>query len=202
MPFKAIIFDFGNVLVAWNPYALFQRFFPQGKQAVDDFLEEIHFMEWNLEQDRGRPFADGIAQHSEIFPQYAHILAAYDKHWEDAIVGPIDGSVDILRQLKQAGYRLYGLSNHSAEKLPVTLRKFEFLGWLDDMVISGQVGLLKPDRAIFNLLLDKTGHSPEECIFVDDLVENVAAARQLGMAGIQFQSPQQLERELHEYGIL
>jgi 2-haloacid dehalogenase len=199
---KAIIFDYGNVLLDWDPRRIFQRYFPEDPGDVDTFLSEIRFMDWHKHQDKGRSFAEAIEERSAQFPEYAHILPAYDKHWDDSIAGPIEGTVEILRKLKQAGYPLYGLSNYSAEKFPEVRKKYEFFNWFSDMLISGQVGVIKPDPAIFRLLLAKIGRTPDECIFIDDSGPNINCARALGFITIQFDSPQQLEQKLQELGIL
>jgi 2-haloacid dehalogenase len=199
---QAIIFDFGNVLLNWDPRGPYQRFFPEGPQAVDAFLAEIEFMEWNREQDRGRSFADAVAERSAKFPQYAHIIPAYDTHYEESIVGPIAGTVEILRRLIGDGFALYGLSNYSTEKFQIVHEKYAFFNWFDDILLSGAVGLIKPDPAIFHLLLTKIGRAAEECIFIDDSGPNIVAAQELGFTAIQFHSPEQLEQELHTFGIL
>lgn len=199
---KAIVFDFGNVLLQWQPRGLFQRYFPQGPQAVDDFMQEIGFAEWHLEQDRGRTFAEAIAERTAKFPQYADILAGYDSGYDHAVVGAIPGSVDILQRLKQANYPLYGLSNYPAEKFPLARAKYPFFAWFDEIVISGEVGLVKPDPAIFQLLLAKIKRTADECIFIDDAIANVKSAEQLGFTAIQFYSPEQLEEALNKLGIL
>ncbi len=199
---RAIVFDYGMVLLEWDPRRIFQRAFPAGPQAVEAFLEEIKFMEWHKQQDNGRSFAEAIAEHSAQFPQYAHILPVYDTSWSESVVGPIEGTVKILQRLKRAGYPLYGLSNYPAEKFRLDRARFEFFDWFDDMVISGEVRLSKPDPAIFNLLLNKIGRSAQECIFIDDSTANVISARQLGFGAIQFRSPEQLEEDLQKFGIL
>jgi 2-haloacid dehalogenase len=201
-PTRAIIFDFGNVLLSWDPRRIFQRFFSEGPQTVETFMDEIGFAEWHVEQDRGRPFAEAIAERSAKFPHYAHILADYDTRYEEGVGGPISGTVEILRRLKQAGYPLYGLSNYPTKKFPLARLKYEFFDWFDDILISGEVGLVKPDPAIFHLLLTRIGHAADECIFIDDSGANVTAARELGLTAIQFQSPEQLEQELQKLEIL
>jgi len=199
---KAIIFDFGNVLLRWEPRRLFQRSFPEGPQAVDAFMHEIGFAEWHLEQDRGRPFAEAIAERSAKFPQYAHVFLDYDTYYEDAVAGPIHDTVEILRRLKQAGYPLYGLSNYPTEKFPLARQKYEFMTWFDDILISGAVGLVKPDPAIFRLLLTRIGRTAEACIFIDDSSINIDAAQELGFTAIHFTSPEILEKELNALDIL
>jgi 2-haloacid dehalogenase len=199
---KAIVFDYGMVLLEWDPRRIFQRAFPAGPQAVEAFLDEIRFMEWHKQQDNGRSFAEAIAERSAQFPQYAHILPVYDSAWSESVVGPIDGTVKILRRLKQAGYPLYGLSNYPAEKFRLDRARFEFFDWFDDMVISGEVRLSKPDPAIFHLLLGKIGRPAGECVFIDDSPANIAAAQKLGFAAIQFHSPEALGTELRALGLL
>src|SRR5512138_1512776 len=113
-PIQAIVFDFGGVLLEWNPRHLYRRFFDDPRK-IDDFLAEVHFSEWNEHQDKGRPFAEGVAELSGRFPHYAHLIRAYHEHWEESVPGPIEGSVEILRALKKAGRRVYGLSNWSSE---------------------------------------------------------------------------------------
>ena len=199
--FKAIIFDYGGVLLEWDPYRIFQRFFPDA-QSTRAFMDEIDFAEWNRQQDRGRTFAEAIAERSTRFPQYADILAAYNTYWPDAVVGQIDGTVAILHRLKAAGYPLYGLSNYSAEKFRLDRLRFDYFNLFDDMVISGEVGLLKPEPAIFRLLLQKIGYAPQDCIFIDDIPANVQGAREIGIHAIQFHSPEQLEHDLQGLGVL
>ena len=201
-PIKAIIFDFGGVLLNWDPRNLYQRFFPGQPQAMDDFLAEIDFYEWNDHQDKGRPFAEGIAELSAQFPQHAHLIQAYYDNWEDSITGANSGTVEILQTLKERGYPLFGLSNWSAETYPRARNKYRFFDMLDDIVLSGEVKLNKPDPAIFNLLLNKIGYSAPECVLIDDSQANVEAAKELGFHTVHFKSPEQLRVELQKYRLL
>ena len=193
---KAIVFDFGGVLLQWDPHRLYRRYFDQPQQ-IDEFLAEINFTSWNAEQDRGRPFAEGMAELSDRFPHYAHLIHAYYDHFEDTIVGPISGSVEILRRLKQAGYPVYGLSNWSSETYAQIRPRYDFLGWFDKIVLSGEAGLIKPDPAIFKLLLQRIDHLASECLLIDDSDANIDAAKQLDFITIHFRSPEQLQSELH-----
>jgi 2-haloacid dehalogenase len=201
-PIKAIVFDFGGVLLDWNPRNLYQRFFPDRPQAMEDFLTEIHFPEWNAQQDKGRPFAEGIAELSAQFPQYAYLIQAYYDYWEDSIIGSIPGTVDILCKLKQDGRQLYGLSNWSAETFPRARHAYPFFDWFDDILLSGNVKLNKPDPAIFHLLLNKIGHSAPECLLIDDSQPNIDAAKELGFATVRFTFPEDLQTELQRLDLL
>jgi 2-haloacid dehalogenase len=197
----SIIFDFGGVLLDWNPHNLYRRFF-NTPQEIDQFLMEISFPEWNLQQDKGRPFAQGVAELSEKFPQYSNLIRAYREQWEESIVGPIDGSVAILRRLKNAGFSVYGLSNWSAETFPIAYKKYDFFKLFDGIVISGIVKVAKPDPAIFELILKMINRPSSECLLIDDSALNVTAAQRLGFAAIQFETPEKLELELQKNGII
>jgi len=193
---KAIIFDFGGVVINWDPHRVFDKFFDHNKQAADDFMAEIGFHEWNLKQDEGTPFNQAVMDLSARFPQYANIIHSYDTDWEDSITGIIPETVDLLRRLKGAGYRLYGLTNWNYEKFSLVRHKFEFFNLFEEIVVSGEVKLVKPDPAIYNLLLGKINLTPMECVMVDDSATNVEASRKMGFPAIHFTSPTQLETEL------
>jgi 2-haloacid dehalogenase len=201
-PIKAIIFDFGNVLLEWDPRNVYKRFFPDDPEGMEQFLKEINFMDWNLQQDKGRPFKEGVALLSEKFPHHSHLIQAYHDHWIDSVGESIIGTVEILKQLKQAGYPLYGLSNWSAETFPYAREKYDFFDLLDGMVISGEVGHVKPDPEIFQILLDKIGRPTQECLLIDDSLTNIDQAKTMGFAVIHFQTPEQLKESLRELKIL
>ncbi len=122
----AIVFDFGGVLVDWNSHYLYRKLLNGDDAAIDRFLTEIGFTEWNLHQDKGRSFADGVAVLSAQFPQYADLIRAYDERWQESLSGPIAGTVEILRSLKEAHYPLYGLSNWALEKFNLVRHQYEF----------------------------------------------------------------------------
>jgi 2-haloacid dehalogenase len=199
---NAIIFDFGNVLLAWDPRYVYKRFFPDDPEAIERFLEEVRFMDWNLLQDKGRPFVEGVAILSQQFPQYARLIQAYHDHWVDSLGESIAGTVDIMTKLKKAGYPIYGLSNWSAETFPLARNKHDFFDLLDDFVISGEVGYAKPDPRIFQILLDRIGKPSSECLFIDDALPNIHQAQKLGFQTVHFLSPEQLEAALGELEIL
>ncbi len=197
MTVKAVIFDLGGVLLDWNPLALYQKHFPHlSVEEIRAFFAEVNFTAWNLEQDRGRPFDEGVAELSARFPHRAALIRAYHQHWPDCIGGQIDGTVRILEQLRGNGLKRIGLTNFSSEKLALTRPKFPFFRSFDDIVVSSEVKLVKPDPAIYHLTLRRIGCRAEECIFIDDSLPNVETARQLGFHAIHFQSPEQLQAEL------
>jgi len=199
---KAIIFDYGNVLLEWNPRYVYQRYFPNDPEGMEDFLKEIDFMEWNARRDRGRTFAEGVAALSKQFPHHAHLIQAYHDHWVDSIGEAYWETVDIMHQLKERGFPIYGLSNWSAETFPYAREKYNFFELFDDMVISGAVGFAKPEPEIFQILLDKIGRPAEECLFIDDSLRNIQQANTMGFQTIHFVSPSQLKDVLVQKGLL
>ncbi|GAB4541069.1 MAG: HAD-IA family hydrolase [Anaerolineales bacterium] len=199
--FPAVVFDFGGVLVQWNPRKIFQDYFPS-PQAVDDFLAETRFSEWNAEQDKGRSFLEGIEIFSAEFPQYAHIIRAFHARWLDSIEGEISGTVEILRALKEQRLPLYGLSNWSMETFPMTRKMFPFFEWFDGVILSGEVKCVKPEPRIFELCLAMTQKAARECIFIDDSLPNIHAAQTMGFDALHFSTPEALRQDLQARRIL
>lgn len=199
---KAIIFDFGNVLLEWDPRLVYRRYFPDDEEGMEKFLREVNFMDWNAQQDKGRTFVEGVAELSKQFPHYTELIQAYHDNWEHSIGRYFEGTVEIMKQLKESGFLLYGLSNWSAETFPIARRKYDFFDLLDDRVISGEVGLIKPEPEIFELLLHKIGRPAKECLFIDDAIANIEQAHSMGFATIHFRSSDQLAEELRKRQLL
>jgi 2-haloacid dehalogenase len=193
----AIIFDFGNVFVKWDPHGVYRRFFPT-TEAVDSFLEEIHFAEWNTHQDAGRSFKDGVAELTKQFPQYAELIQAYHVYWEESITEILYDTIDVARKLKSAGWHIYLLSNFSAETFPLMQKHYDFAQLFDDMIISGEHKMIKPDPAIYELTLNRINREARECLFIDDSLPNIETAQKLGFHTIQFHSPEQLDKDLED----
>ncbi|NMB90002.1 MAG: HAD family phosphatase [Chloroflexi bacterium] len=198
-----IVFDIGGVLLDWNPYHLYRHYFNDDAEAVKRFLAEIGFHQWNVEQDKGlHPFDASVAELARRHAHYYTEVMAYGERWEETVSGPIQPTVDLLYELRDAGYPLYGLSNWDAEKFAVVRRKYAFMDCFEDIIVSGEVRLVKPEPPIYNLLLERTGREAGECLFIDDSLNNVTGAKNLGFQTIQFTSPQQLRQEMEQRGIL
>jgi 2-haloacid dehalogenase len=203
MPRRSVaIFDLGGVLIEWNPRHLYRKLFAGDERAMEEFLANVCTTEWNERQDAGRTFADATR---ELMPRHAdkrQLIEAWCERFGEMIPGPIDGTVAVLGDLKRRAVPLYAVSNWSAETFPPQRSRFPFLSWFDDIVISGEVGVIKPDPRIFRILLERHGVEPAQAVFVDDVEKNAAAASALGIHGIHFRSPQQLRRELAACGLL
>ncbi len=192
----AIVFDFGGVLMDWNPRYLYRKLFPGDEQAMEHFLAEIGFDEWNQLQDSGRPFSIAVAELCGRFPQYCDLIRAYDERYPESLNGAIPGTVEILRRLRAAGYALFGLSNWPAEKFNLVRPDYDFFGWFQGIVLSGEAGVAKPDPRIYRMLLAQVGLPAEECLLIDDSPASITAAQALGFQTIHFQGSDQLANEL------
>jgi 2-haloacid dehalogenase len=201
MPRPTIVFDLGGVLIDWNPRHLYRKLFADDA-AMEWFLAEVCHSAWNEEQDRGRSFAAAIEEAAARHPEHRSMIAAYFERWDEMIAGPIEGTVTILDELKGAGYELHALTNWSAETFPFARDGFAFLDWFETILVSGDVGLIKPDPAIFELLLERIGRTATECIYIDDNPKNVAAAAALGFDAIAFADSGHLRHELARRDLL
>lgn len=195
-----VVFDIGNVLIRWNPEHLYERLFPDAERRAW-FLREICSPAWNLEMDRGQPFAEGIAERVARHPEWADQIRAWDLNWHEMVPGAIDGTVAILESLREAGVPTWAITNFSAEKFAECLDRFPFLKGFRDTVVSAHEKLVKPDPAIYRVLLDRNDLDPADCLFVDDSLDNVLGARRVGMKAVHFTSPARFAADLADHGI-
>jgi 2-haloacid dehalogenase len=198
---KAVVFDLGGVLIDWDPRYLYRKLLAD-EAAVEEFLATVCTPEWNAEQDRGRPFAEGVAELVERYPVHAAAITAYHERWTEMLGGDVGGTVELLAKLHATGVALYALTNWSAETFGIARERFEFLSWFDGVLVSGEERIIKPDPAIFRLLLDRFGLDPQATFYVDDSPVNVAAARELGFDAVRFTEPERLRRDLETRGLL
>lgn len=192
----AVIFDVGGVLIQWDPRHLYRRLFNGDDAAMERFLTHVCSMTWNLMQDAGRPFADGVAQLSARFPEHASLIEAFDSHWQEMVPDVIDETVEIARALHDRGVPLFALTNFSTEKFPLVRRRFDVFDLFEGIVVSGEIGVVKPDRAIYLHFAERFGLAAADCLFIDDSPFNVLGAEAVGMAAIRYTSPAQLREEL------
>jgi 2-haloacid dehalogenase len=199
-PVDAVMFDLGGVLIDWNPRHLYRTLFDEAA-AMEAFLRDVCAPAWNLEQDRGRPWAQAIAELSAEHPDKAELIAAYRGRWHEMLRGPIDGTVAILEALHAAGTPLYALTNWSAETYPIAEELYGFLGRFRGVVVSGRIGLVKPDRAIYAHAIERFGLAPERTVFIDDSAKNVAGAAEAGLRAVHYTGPEALARDLAALGL-
>jgi 2-haloacid dehalogenase len=198
---SGVVFDLGGVLIDWDPRHLYRKLIPD-QAEMERFLTEVCSPAWNLEQDRGRSWTEACALLRARHPDHGELIDAFRSRWPEMLAGPIEGSLDILRELKDSGTRLFGLTNWSHETFPIAVESYDFLGWFETIVVSGQERLVKPDARIYHLLIERSGLDPTTLIYIDDNPANAAAATALGMHGVHFTSPSALRRELTSLGVL
>ncbi len=200
--FDTIIFDLGGVLIDWNPRYLYRKLF-KTEEEITWFLDNICTNAWNMEQDGGRSFAEATEWLVAKHPEWEEPIRAYYGRFTESFNGAIEGTVEVLDHLKnKTDYRLYALTNWSAESWPYALSTFPFLHWFEGIVVSGVEKTRKPYPDIYQIVFDRYQVVPEKAIFIDDVPHNVEAASNLGIHGIQFKSPAQLREELQKAGVL
>ncbi len=201
MAIKNIIFDFGGVLMDWNPRYYFQTYFDDAEK-MEHFLKNIATDEWNAEQDRGRSLAEGTEFQVEKHPEWEAEIRAYYDNWTTMLKADIPENVAVLKKLGKSKYDLYGLTNWSAETFSYALANYDFFQLFDGkIVVSGTEKLIKPDPAIWKVLLERYQIKGEESVFIDDNARNILVAKSLGFICIHIKEDTDLERELLNLGV-
>ena len=193
---KNVIFDFGCVLVYWSQHNLYDTHFGS-KEKTDWFVDNICTWEWNNQTDLGKSFAESVAEKVAEYPEWETEIRMYWERWEDMLNGEVPGMKEWICELKNAGYKVYGLSNWSHETFPMVKDKYEAFSMMDGIVMSGEELIAKPDLRIYKILLERYGLKAEECVFIDDRKENIIAGEQLGIRGIIFEDCEQVKQAFH-----
>ncbi|MDR6545036.1 2-haloacid dehalogenase [Chryseobacterium rhizosphaerae] len=201
MNIKNIIFDFGGVLVDWNPRYFFKDYF-NDDEKMEYFLENIAQDEWNIEQDRGRSLSEGTEIQVKKFPEWEKEIRAFYDNWTVMLKSDIPQNVEILRKLKNTDYHLFGLTNWSEETFPYALENYNFFQIFEGkIVVSGTEKLIKPDPKIWHVLLERYNIHAEESVFIDDNSKNIEMAKTLGFMTIHVTPEMNLELELAGLGV-
>jgi 2-haloacid dehalogenase len=198
---KNIIFDLGNVVVKWDANRVYHKHFNSAKLS-EEFYATTKIKELNIEFDRGLPFDTGLHELASQHPHYSEAIWLWKNRWSDMLGGEIDGTLAIISELKAKGYKLYALTNWADETFVYAEENFTWLSEFIDIVVSGRENLVKPDPAIFELLLKRNNLVANECVFIDDTLVNVAAADKLGMHALHFVSPEKLSMDLKQLQVL
>lgn len=200
--FTAAIFDLGGVFIDWNPRHLYRTLFPGDEEGMEHFLANVTTSNWNRQMDAGRPFAEAIAELQREHPERADLIAAYWERWSE-MLGEVNAeTVAIVRDLKARGLRVFALSDWSAETMPLVRPRIAELDLFDDIQISGEARVTKPDPRAFALAIEQFAIDPDTSLFIDDIAANVEAARAAGLTAIQFTSGADLRHSLRELGLL
>ena len=203
MKVKNIIFDLGGVLIDWNPEYVYLDAFKGDRKKMEKFFDEVCTFDWNENQDAGYPLDNATEDRIALFPEQADLIRMYYGRWEEMLRGPISGTVSILEKLiNNNGYRVFALTNWSAETFPIALKRFDFLHWFEGIVVSGTEKTRKPFQGIYETTLKRYRLKASESIFIDDNERNIIAANLLGIQTIKFLNPHQLEKDLKTKEIL
>lgn len=197
---NTVIFDFGGVLVDWNPHYLYDPYFGSREKA-DWFLTHICNSAWNVQMDGGKPFEEGIAELVAQHPEWEKEIRMYRSEWLKMMGGQISGMQALVEDLKARGYHVYGLTNWAADTFALVRDQYPVFALLDGIVVSGKEKVAKPDPRIFRILLERYHVNPSEAVFVDDNMPNIEAAKQLGLHTLLYQSSEQLRKALKELSV-
>jgi 2-haloacid dehalogenase len=199
---NTIIFDLGAVLIDWNPHYVYRTIFDD-EQEMKDFLATVCTSDWNEEQDAGRSLHEGTELLIAQFPEHEANIRAFYGRWVEMLGEPFHDTVELFKRLKESKkYKIYALTNWSAETFPFAVARFDFLDWFDGVVVSGTEKMRKPAPEFYQVLLDRYNVKPEDALFIDDNYRNVLAAEKEGIKSIHFKSAAELAAELNELGIL
>lgn len=199
MSARVAVFDFGKVIVDWNPARAVAPLFASEAEARD-YLASVDFNAWNLELDRGRTREAALAAAPD---EHARgVFAAYLDRIDVAHERPVPGTAALIERLHARGVPLYGLTNGSVLSAAATRRHHPVVDHMRDVVVSAEEGVLKPDRAIYDILIERVGAPAGEIAFVDDNAANVEGAGAVGLASHHFTGAEGLEAFLVGKGLL
>ncbi|HZZ25625.1 MAG TPA: HAD family phosphatase [Roseiarcus sp.] len=196
-----VVFDIGNVLLRRNPRYLYRKVFDD-EERMERFLATALGMDFVSHTDIAEDFAGALDARAKSFPEFAEEVRMFRPRWIETLGGPIEENVALLRRLRASGKPVYALSNFARETFTLAERHDDFLSEFDERVISGPVGVVKPDQRIYEILFERVGRRPNELLFIDDSAANVGAAQALGMPAIHFRPGVDLEKELVTRGAL
>ncbi len=197
-----IIFDLGGVLIDWNPEYVYLDVFNGDRDKMKWFFDHICTSDWNEEQDAGHSLQQATEERVAMFPEHEELIRMYYGRWEEMLGGAIQPTVEVLRAVvDNDAYRVYALTNWSAETFPIALERFDFLHWFEGIVVSGTEKTRKPFRDIYELILERYGIDAHKAVFIDDNLRNVEAARELGIHAIHFTGADDLNKALASYGV-
>lgn len=199
---KNIIFDLGGVLIDWNPHYMYKKIIPNNDER-NWFIDNICTLDWNEKQDGGRLIKDAVDELLIKYPEHSNNILAYYDRWEEMLNGPIQGTVDIFKEIKEKNsIKTYALTNWSAETFPRALELYDFLHWFDGRVVSGEEKTRKPFKEIYDIIIRRYDLIKNETIFIDDNLRNIKAAEEVGIRSIHFTDPNSLKNELIKLEVL
>ena len=196
----SVVVDIGGVLLDWDPRHLYRRLFDDHDEMAD-FLATVCTSDWHHAHDLGVDTLQSCKELAREHPRYADMIMAWADRGEEMIAGQIEGTVEVLADVRAAGLPCFALSNMEPDKFELRRDRFAFMQWFDGCVISGIEGVAKPDQRIFEILLERHELDPRRTAFIDDSPRNIAAAKALGIEAVPFVSPAELRDDLRRFGL-
>lgn len=198
----AVIFDVGNVLYHWDPRFLYERLIADDR-ALDAFLRDVVTQEWHFQHDAGRDFADTSAELIARHPDHADLIRLWGPRFNETVHAPVEGMAQIVAELSARAVPLYAITNFSHEFWPPFRQaQAALFDHFQDIVVSGVEKLVKPQPEIYHLSLARFGVAASDALFIDDRLDNVAAARAVGLRTHHFRDAAALRSELAALGLL
>jgi 2-haloacid dehalogenase len=198
---RHIVFDIGRVLIHYDAELPFSRIIPDPQERAW-FFANVCTHEWNVEQDRGRTWQEAEDALTAVYPDHEDSIRAFRKHWHEMVPHAYDGSVAIMKGFIDEGRDVTMLTNFASDTFRQAQEIYPFLKLPRGVTVSGDIGLIKPDPAIYDRHTKDFGLAPSATLFIDDSAANIAAARAYGWNAIQFTGADNLKEELGKYGLL
>lgn len=198
---RHIVFDLGNVLLRWNPELPYLRLIPD-PAARKRFLADICNGDWLIETDRGMGWPEAEATLIARHPDEAEMIRAFRRHWHEMAPGLVEGTPEILEDLLDSGHDVTALTNFAADTFLEAKPRFPILDRFRGVTVSAHTGYAKPDPDIYRHHAEAFGLSPSHVLFFDDVLKNIAAAREAGWNAEQFTGAEQMRADLRRYGIM
>ena len=195
-----VVFDLGNVVFGWDPRLLYRKVF-DNEAEMEDFLHTVCTMKWHLAHDLGTSFRENAEALKTQYPERGELIDMWGARFQEMIPGRLPGTREIIEALKARGTALHGITNMPAEVYPVLRERFPELCLLEVTVVSGEEGVIKPDRRIFDILIERTGLDPAHTLFIDDSRTNIEAAGALGFQVHRFAGAEGLAEHLDTLGL-
>ena len=195
---EKVIFDLGKVIVKFDPRNLYNKVFDT-PEDIDFFFKNICPWEWHIQQDLVYDTKPATLKKIEEHPYYKYAIESFYGRFQEMIVGIYEENLKIAFDLKKKGIPIFILSNFPGDQFDIYASKNKFVNEFDDMIISGKVGLKKPDAKIYELAIKKFICDPKKTLFIDDRPENTESAKKIGFQTITLDKPNKLKEYLKEF---
>lgn len=197
---RHIVYDIGKVLIHYDPDIPFSRIIPDPVERRW-FFDNVCTSDWNIEQDRGRSWEEAEALLIADHPDHENSIRAFRRHWHEMVPHAYDDSVELMEGLVDAGHDVTMLTNWASDTFREARERFAFLEKPRGVTVSGDIGLIKPDRRIYDHHVASFGLEPKASLFIDDSQKNVNAAIDAGWQAVLFTNAKTLEADLERLGI-